>query len=130
MEKNYNVKIYESSREFNARERIAMKDLTNAIKFDSVIADDHDKPIVIKPVDWAVLEIHNSKAEKDMYFVYVIINSEGNKYYTSSAAFWNSFIEIVDEMAAENDNDFSIEVYKCESKNYKGKYFITCGIVL
>lgn len=127
MNSNYKVEIIESSRDFSARERIAIKDITNAIKFDSAVTDDPYSNLVITPSDWAVLKIHNESAEKKDYEVYVIIDGEGKKYYTSSLAFWNSFVEIAEEMKEE---PFSIEVYKVESRNYKGKYFITCSIVM
>lgn len=123
MENNYNVKIYETSREFDARERIAIKDLTNSQKFDTIIGV--DDVLTITPTDWAVLEIHNEKAEKKDYLVYVIMADNGVKYYTSSAAFWNSFMGIFDEMQGDS---FSLDVYKRESKNFKGKHFITCSI--
>lgn len=123
MEENYSVKIIESSRELDARGRLAMKDLANAQKFDEL---EPGAVLAITPVDWAVLKVSNPKAERKEYDVYVVIDSEGNKYYTSSEAFWSAFKAIADEMG---DEDFSITVYKCESKNYKGKYFITCSII-
>lgn len=124
MEDNYSVKIKDSSREFTKRERLAFKDLTNAEKFDTVVGV--DEKLTITPTDWAILEITNPKSEKDVYYVYVVRDNEANKYYTSSAAFWSSFMNIYDELEGE---EFSINVYKCESKNYKGKYFITCSVV-
>lgn len=125
MDNGFNVKISESSREFNARERVAMKDYTDAIKLDSVIKDDNDR-ITLTPADWAVLAVHNPKAERPDYNIYILVDKDGNKYYTSSLAFWASFMDIYTEMDGEQ---FSINVFKCESKNYKGKYFITCSIV-
>ena len=124
---NYSSKIYSSSRNLSPVERIAMKDLTDAIKFDDILFDDSTPAIVIEPETWAIIEIHNPKAEKEVYFAYVIISKDGDKYYTSSSAFWNSFTDIEREMEGE---PFSIKVYKKESTNYKGKYFITCSIIL
>nr|DAV56661.1 MAG TPA: hypothetical protein [Caudoviricetes sp.] len=37
--------------------------------------------------------------------------------------------EIVDEMSAAGETDYELEVYRMDSKNYKGKQFITCSIV-
>ena len=37
--------------------------------------------------------------------------------------------DILDELADAGETDCTIEVYRKESKNYKGKDFITCSIV-
>lgn len=59
---------------------------------------------------------------------YVIIDENGNKFVTGSESAITSLLDIIDEMTGE-DEDYSIEFYKKESKNYKGKSFITCSIV-
>ena len=125
----YSVKVKESSRELNARERIIMKDTTNAIKLDDIIKEKGDK-FVMTPVAYAVLEIHNEKAEgnKD-YDNYVIVGDNGNKYITGSPSFWDAFSGIWEELTGETDEPFEIEVYKMDSKNYKGKQFLTCSVI-
>lgn len=123
---NYSVKIVDSSRTLTARERIRMKDTTNAIKLDEVCAP--DSPMVITPTGYAVLGIHNEASDDVDYNNYVIEDESGNKYVTGSGSFWESFKEIWDEMS-EEDEPYSIEVYKVESKNYKGKHFLTCSII-
>lgn len=121
----YKVTIKEVSKELSARERIAIKDTSNAIKLDT--ACNNDK-LVIDPDVFAVLNIHNEKSDNIDYENYVIIDKNGNKYVTGSASFWSSFMEIMDEMKNE-DEEFSICVYKMDSKNYKGKQFLTCSIM-
>ena len=121
----YKVTIKEVSKELSARERIAIKDTSNAIKLDT--ACNNDK-LVINPDVFAVLNIHNEKSDNIDYENYVIIDKNGNKYVTGSASFWSSFMEIMDEMKNE-DEEFSICVYKMDSKNYKGKQFLTCSIM-
>lgn len=120
------VTITEASKEFTARERIMVKDTSNAIKFDEVVTT--DSSFVLTPVAYAVLSVHNEKSKdsKD-YQQYIVIADDGNKYITGSYSFWNSFIAIWEEM--EGEEQFSIEVYKKDSKNYKGKQFLTCSIV-
>lgn len=120
------VTITEASKEFTARERIMVKDTSNAIKFDEVVTT--DSSFVLTPVAYAVLSVHNEKSKdsKD-YQQYIVIADDGNKYITGSCSFWNSFISIWEEM--EGEEQFSIEVYKKDSKNYKGKQFLTCSIV-
>lgn len=121
----YSVKIIESSRELSARERIAIKDFSNAIPLDEATKDGK---LVITPADYAILSVHNEKSDNKDYTKYVIIDTAGTKYVTGSDNFFSSFAEIMDEMSGENE-EFSIEVYQMESKNYKGKSFITCSIV-
>ena len=122
--KDYEVKIAASSRDLTARERLMFKDTSNAIRLDEATAKG---AIVITPVAYAVLEIHNEKGDDKDYNNYVVVDSEGDKYVTGSASFWKAFEDIWDEMSGENE-PFEIEIYRLESKNYKGKQFITCSI--
>ena len=121
---DYKVEIKESSKDLSARERISLKDTTNAIKLDEALAEGN---VIITPVDYAILAIHNEKAEDKDYENYIIVDKSGTKYVTGSSSFWNSFIEIYEEMKDE-DEEYSILAYRVESKNYKGKYFLTCSI--
>ena len=122
--KDYEVKIAASSHDLTARERLMYKDTSNAIRLDEATTKGS---IVITPVAYAVLEIHNEKGDDKDYNNYVVVDSEGNKYVTGSASFWKAFEDIWDEMSGENE-PFEIEIYRLESKNYKGKQFITCSI--
>lgn len=121
----YNVTISSASRELSARERIAIKDFSNAIPLDEATKDGK---LVITPVDYAVLDVHNEKSDNKDYKKFVVIDAAGTKYVTGSENFFDSFMEIREEMSGE-DEEFSIEVYQKESKNYKGKSFITCSIL-
>lgn len=123
---SYNVTIKEASMELTARERIMMKDTTNAIKLDE--AANGETPLVITPAGFAVLSIHNEKSDNVDYENYIIMDTDGNKYVTGSPSFWASFTEIWEEMKDEAE-EYSIEVYKRDSKNYKGKQFLTCSII-
>lgn len=121
----YNVQLKESSiANLSNRERIKLKDLSNAIKFDEIV--NVGENLTITPDQWAVLVIHNEKSDNKDYDTYVIIDDAGTKYSTGSSSFWTSFRDIADEVG---DEEYSIEIYKKESKNYKGKYFLTCSIV-
>lgn len=122
--KNYKVEIKESSKELSARERISLKDTTNAIKLDEALTEGN---VIITPVDYAILAIHNEKADDKEYENYIIVDKDGTKYVTGSTSFWSSFIEIYEEMKDEYV-EYSILAYRVESKNYKGKYFLTCSI--
>ena len=125
---NYSAKINESSKELTVREKIKLKDLTTAIAIDKVV--EPEKPLVIAPDFYAFVGIHNEKLpenEQD-YKTMVIVDKDGNKYYTSSNSAITSFVDIFDEMVGTGE-PFEVEFIKKESKNYSGKCFITCSLV-
>lgn len=126
MQKDYEVKINSTSKELTARERVMLKDTRNAIKLDEAVKD---TPLVISPSYYAVLDVHNEKSKGDKNFQnYVVVDTDGNKYVTGSHSFYEAFTEIVEEMDGTGE-EYQIEIYKLDSKNYKGKQFITCSIV-
>lgn len=122
----YSVKVAECTKDLTAKERVKIKDTTNAIKLDNAT---QDGSIVIAYSYHAVLEIHNEKLEDPDYKQYVVVDTTGNKYVTGSESFFTAMTEIVDEMSAAGETDYELEVYRMDSKNYKGKQFITCSIV-
>ena len=103
-----------------------LKDTRNAIKLDEAVSE---TPLVISPDYYAVLDVHNEKSKEDKDFQnYVVVDTDGNKYVTGSTSFFEAFTEIVEEMDGTGE-EYQIEIYKLDSKNYKGKQFITCSIV-
>lgn len=126
MQKDYEVKIKSTSKELTARERVMLKDTRNAIKLDEAVSE---TPLVISPDYYAVLNVHNEKSKEDKDFEnYIVVDTDGNKYVTGSHSFFEAFTEIVEEMDGTGE-EYQIEIYKLDSKNYKGKQFITCSIV-
>lgn len=120
----YSVAIKESSRELTAKQRIALKDTTAAVKLDEAT---QVEPVIINVDMYAVLAIHNEKSENPDYDNYIVVDKNGTKYVTGSASFWSSFMDIFTEMEGE-DEAWTLKVYRVPSKNYKGKDFITCSI--
>lgn len=121
----YEVKIIESSiSDMSARDRLMLKDTSNARKFDEIV--DSGADFTFRPVAYSVLEVHNDKADQPVYNQFIVVDSDGNKYVTGSSSFWEAFIDIWVEMDGE---PFELAVYKKPSKNYKGKSFISCSIV-
>ena len=120
----YSVSIKESSRELTAKQRIALKDTTAAVKLDEAT---QVEPVIINVDMYAILAIHNEKSENPDYDNYVVVDKNGTKYVTGSASFWSSFMDIFTEMEGE-DEAWTLKVYRVPSKNYKGKDFITCSI--
>ena len=121
----YSVKIVNASKELSARDRVAVKDTTNAIALDDATKD---SPLVIAIDYYVELAVHNEKSEDKDYKKYVVVAKSGNKFVTGSESFFTAMLEIMDEMA-ESGEDFEIQVYRMPSKNYKGKEFLTCSIV-
>lgn len=121
----YSVEIKESSRDLSAKERIMLKDTSDAVKLD--LACD-EEVLIITPASYAVLNIHNEKSDNKDYENYILQDENGEKYVTGSPSFWSSFMDIYNEMKKETEK-WSIKVYKLDSKNYKGKQFLTCSII-
>ena len=122
----YSVKVVECTKDLTAKERVKIKDTTNAIKLDEAT---QGGAIVIAYDYHAVLAIHNEKLDDPDYRQYIVVDTAGNKYVTGSESFFTAMTEIVDEMSAAGETDYELEVYRMNSKNYKGKQFITCSIV-
>ena len=120
----FSVSIRETSREISAKERVKLKDTTNAVKLDTATQEGR---VIINPDMYAVLDIHNENGDDKDYVNYVVIDVDGTKYVTGSESFWNSFMDIYTEMEGESE-DWAIEVYRMPSKNRPGKDFITCSI--
>lgn len=120
----YSVSVVESSKELTAKEKVMLKDVSNAIKLDEAT---QNGKVIIKPVAYVVLSIHNEKSDNKEYENYLIIDENNDKYVTGSASFWNSFCDIWSDMSGE-DEEWMLECYRLPSKNYKGKDFLTCSI--
>lgn len=121
----YKATVREASKELSARERIKYKDITGTTSLDSATKEEE---IVITPIAFAVVDVHNENSDNKDYTKYVIEDANGELYSTGSESFWKSFIDIWDEMVEETE-PWSLRVYKKDSNNYKGKQFITCSIV-
>lgn len=120
----YSAKIVESSKELSAKERIMAKESASALKLDNVI---NDEAIRIKVAFWAVIHVESDKSESGEYEKYIVVDSDGVKYCTSSKSFWNKFINMWMELGDES-YDTTFVIFKKPSRNYNGKSFITCTI--
>lgn len=128
----YSVEIKYSSKELTARERIQIKDTTDTIKLDEAT---QLEAVMIEPLWYAVLSIHNDKAEDADYETYIVVDRNGKRYKTGSQSFWSAFTNIameLENLAMELDGDaepWMIKVYRMPSKNRAGKDFITCSLI-
>ena len=130
-ESNYNATIAESSRELTPKERVMYKDLGNAVKLNDLAEGAQttgDKAIITNIKDYAIVAIHNEASEDVDYNNYLIVDDDGNKYYTGSTPFWNSFKSIWDEMH-ESGEEWGIQLNLIPSKNFAGKTVLTCSLI-
>lgn len=128
---SYVATIREASRELTAKERVMFKDFSNATSLVDYVNAQRDagEKAIIDVADYVVIDVHNPKAQDNTdYAVYLITDKAGNKYYTSSEAFWSAFNNIASEMK-DSDEEWGIEAVLIPSKNYKGKEILTCALV-
>ncbi len=126
----YKAKVCESSRELTAKEKIMLKDTSNAISLDEMTqeAQFNNEKVILNIDYYVTIDVHNDKADDKDYQQFILVDKDGKKYYTGSTSFINNFIDIFEELT-EAGEEVTIEIYRKESKNYKGKEFITCSVV-
>ena len=126
--KGYEVNIVSATKELSPKEKIKLKDLSNSINLDN--ATQEQGKVVIDYDYHVILEIHNEKSkDRKDYQNVVVVDKDGTKYNTGSESFLTTLEDITGEMLSAGEEDFSIEVYRKDSKNYKGKQFITCSVL-
>ena len=125
MRTDYSVQVKEVSKELTHKERVQITDLTDCVKLDKAT---QEGAVLIDLDFYAVLEIHNEKADDKDYENYVIVDKNGTRYLTGSKSFFNNLVDICEEME-DSDEEWQIKAYRKPSKNREGKDFITCSIV-
>lgn len=121
----YFVEVVESSIELTTRERIKMKDTSDCVALDKAT---QEEAVIISPAYWAILNIHNEKAQDKDYTSYIVVDRDGTKYKTGSQSFWSAFQNIDAELKDEEE-PYEIKIYRLPSKNRSGKDFITCSLI-
>ena len=129
--KGYAATVREVSKDITVKEKIMLKDTSNAISIDALTqeASFNNEKVLIDVDYYAILDIHNEKSDNKDYINFIIVDKSGNKYVTGSESFITTFTDIYEEMKGAGEENITIEIYRKESKNYKGKDFITCSIV-
>lgn len=123
----YSVKINNASKELSKKEKVMLKDTSDAVKLDEAI---QGESIIINPDYFVVLSVHNEKSDNVDYENYLIVDKDGTKYVTGSESFWTTFTGIYDEMTDGGDTEeWALKCYKLDSKNYKGKQFLACSVI-
>ena len=129
--KGYTSTVREVSKEIRVKEKIMLKYTSNAISIDALTqeASFNNEKVLIDVDYYAILDIHNEKSDNKDYINFIIVDKSGNKYVTGSESFITTFTDIYNEMKGAGEENITIEIYRKESKNYKGKDFIICSIV-
>ena len=128
---NYSATIVDASRELTAREKVMFKDTQNAISMNDFAEQakaENAKAIIENIKDYVHITVHNDKSDDKDYDNYIIVDGNGDKYVTGSQAFWNSFMNIYEEMKNESE-PWSIQLNLIPSKNFKGKNVLTCSLI-
>lgn len=122
----YSATITEASRELTGKQKIMFKDTANCIKLDE--ATNNGQQVEIDVDMYVVISIHNEKSDNVDYDNIVIVDKNGLKYVTGSKSFISTFLGIWNDMQGEEE-EWKLGVYKLDSKNYKGKKFLTCSVL-
>lgn len=128
--RDYTVSIEESIKELTARERISLKSFDTAVALDK---ETEKGPVRFTVQNLVTCAVHNERAKKDQnkdYKTYIFVADDGTRYKTGSESLVTAFFDIYDELIKEApDEPITIEVYKQASKNYEGKFFLTCALI-
>ncbi len=130
--KEYEARIeYTSRDDLTKKQLLALKDIGDASSIDHLVTA--DSPLVVTLHYYAVLAIHNEKnvkGDKD-YRTIVLVDMDGYKYKSGSESLIRAIDDCIDDYIdlISDGEDCAIEIYKKESKNFSGKYFLTCHIV-
>lgn len=123
----YSVQVAYATKELATKERIRIKDLKGAKPLDELTAN---CDFAIKYAYHAVLEVHNENADNTDYRKCVVVDKDGSRYVTGSESFISSLEQMADDLSdlEADGEEVEIVVTRRESKNYKGKTYITCFI--
>lgn len=131
--KGYSATVVEASRELTPREKVKYKDTSDCVKLDEALSGEQGNYLVITPTMFVIVEVNNEKSEQKTYSQYIIVDEDGTKYITGSDSFFDTFSDIWSDMTDEEGNSidgepWQLKIFKKDSKNYKGKQFITCSL--
>lgn len=123
----YETKILTSNKEFTTREKIKILQMSDCVSLDTVIKSGDSVDVDVET--FAIIDVHNDKAQNTDYKVCILIDREGSKYKTGSETFMDTMISLYTELkeANELDEGFTLKCFKKPSKNFSGE-FITCTL--
>lgn len=114
--------------ELTKKQIVAITTSDASIALDAYV-EENGEFIINDIAGYVVVNIHNEKANGDKdYTKYIILTNNGESYSTGSESFMDTFADIVTDMEGETES-WGVKVLRKPSKNYSGKYFLTCAIV-
>lgn len=127
----YNETVVYSSRELSFMEKARVKTAKGAVLLNDVV--EPGQALAIEPAYYVVVHVENPRADVGEYDRTVIVDTGGTRYVTSSTSFLDALRPIFDDVShaasiGEDVTGWQLEVYKAESKKYKGKYMLLCNL--
>lgn len=123
--REYEATVISVSKEISAKEKIQLKDTSDAVKLDK---STQCESVIIDVDYYGVISVHNAAAENPDYEVYVVVDKDGTRYVTGSESFYSALEGIMSDMQDVNE-EWQLKVYRRPSTKREGKEFITCSIV-
>lgn len=124
----YKSEIIETSMNLESKlEVVAMKDVTDCILLEQYVNENNGE-VIIEPAHFVKLHVENDKSDSKEYNILIIVTTDGTKYKTGSESFERAFMDIFTEL--KDEKGWQIKVFGKPSKNYAGKNFLTCSVVL
>lgn len=108
-------------------ELVAFKDVTDCILLEKYLEEHGDETTMVVK-DYVELAVENDRSENKNYNVFIIIDENGTKYRTGSESFKRAFLDIYTDL--KDETGWAIKIYGKPSKNYNGKNFLTCSVVI
>ena len=114
--------------ELTKKQIVAITTSDDSTPLDAYV-EENGEFIINNIAGYVRVAIHNEQAKGDKdYDKYIILTNSGESYSTGSESFMNTFADIMDNMEGETEA-WGVKVLRKPSKNYSGKYFLTCAIV-
>ena len=119
----YKASVSECSKELTVKEKIALKDTSNAIGLDLLTqeANFNGEKVIIEVDYYATINIHNEKSDNKDYINFIVVAKDGTKYVTGSQAFIPAFKDIASELSEAGETDMTIEVDQRSEERRVGK---------
>lgn len=127
-ERGYRAVIVEGAQGMSRKEQLMFLDLTDCESLDELTKDG---PVMIEDItdeSYALIAVHNEKAENKDYNVLVLIDKNGTRYRSGSEPFYNAFRDIQKHMSGSGET-WGIKAFRKPSKNYAGRDFLTCTVI-
>ena len=124
----YKSEIVDTSLENMSKvELVAYKDVSDCILLEKYL-EQNDDEITMVVKDYVELAVQNDRADNTNYNVFIIIDEGGTKYRTGSDSFKRAFLDIYNDL--KDETGWAIKIYSKPSRNYNGKNFLTCSVVI